>query len=235
MVTGYTSAATISDSTGSIIPISGNFVNGVLSQSVSVCTAITNDVITISNVDAIITSTSFSVTPGPIDSIALSPITSPQIAGSPFTFTATAQDACGNTITGFNQGAALSDTTGTLSLTTATFSGGYLTATAEVFKAYLGNVITITSQGKTVISNPFTVEAGGPDHFFSQSIGPQQAGMPFTVTFTARDLYDNFVSSFSGAAVSQIHLLRYPRIRGVSQEGISLKQLQFAKPPHWIL
>jgi len=199
----YTPSALIFDLTGSIYPTTGNFVNGLLSQSVSVCTTTATDQILVTTLDANILSTSFAVNPGlsgPFDSMAVQSISSPLVAGSFFTITATARDACGNIVTGFNQGATLSDTTGTLSFTQATFSGGYLTVTAQVFKAFAGNVITISSQGKSAITNPFTIEAGGLDHFSSESIGPQQAGVAFTVTFTARDLYENFISSFAGPA-----------------------------------
>jgi len=199
----YTPQALILDLTGSIYPTTGNFVNGLLSQSVSVCTTTATDQILVTTLDANISSTSFAVNPGlagPFDSMVVESISSPLVAGSLFTITATARDACGNLIAGFNEGVILSDTTGTLSFTQATFAGGYLTVTAQVFKAFAGNVITINCQGKSAITNPFTIEAGGLDHFSSESIGTQQAGVAFIMTFTARDLYENFISSFAGPA-----------------------------------
>jgi hypothetical protein len=203
--TNYAGPATLNDLSGSISPTStGTFTNGLCTVSVIVTKATTNDVITATDpsTDNTGSSGSFTVSPAGLASFTISAISNPQIADTGFSVTITAYDQYGNVATGYIGPATLSDLSGTLSPTTATFTAGVWTSSSvTITKAYTADAITVTATSEvTVTSNSFNVVAGKLDHFAFNPIGQQIAGTAFTVTITAEDMSDNVVTNYTGSA-----------------------------------
>ena len=69
-------------------------------------------------------SNTFTVSPGALATFVFSSISSPQTAGTPFSVTILAQDANGNDIATYAGPATLTDTSGSISPITATFTAG---------------------------------------------------------------------------------------------------------------
>jgi hypothetical protein len=103
--------------------------------------------------------------PGSLHHFAFDPIPSPQTAGEPFSVTITAQDAHGNTVTGYTGTATLTDTTGTLSPTTSgAFVSGVWTGSVSVAQAAAD--VSITAQdGVAGASNVFEVMSPEPTEY----------------------------------------------------------------------
>ena len=99
------------------------------------------------------------VIPGALHHFALSTVNSPQVVGSPFPLTITAQDQFGNTATGFTGTTNLAVSAGsTISpATTGSFIGGVWNGNATVSGAGAGRIITAISGTVSGTSNPFDV------------------------------------------------------------------------------
>lgn len=206
-VTGFNGTVSLSDPTGTLNPsTSSNFVSGVLaSQAVSITKAASNVSITASSGGKTGTSNTFSVFPNALDHFALSSIASPQVAGSAFPLTITAQDAYGNTVTGFTGTVTLSLNSGTLAPTTSgAFSSGVRTESVTVLSSGNGKVITVDDgAGHTGSSGAFDVNPGPLDHFVitatdGSNISDQKVGESFSIRIEARDAWDNVVTGFTG-------------------------------------
>ena len=135
-----------------------------------------------------------------IDHFAISAIASPQTAGTAISgITLTAQDINNNTITGFSGTVTYSGTAG-VSGTSPAFTAGRLTG-VSVTPTLAGSSRTfiVTAYGKTG-SSSFNVNPGALDHFGISTISsPQTAGTAITgITLTAKDLYNNTVTGFTG-------------------------------------
>ncbi|HEU4996224.1 MAG TPA: invasin domain 3-containing protein [Gemmatimonadaceae bacterium] len=139
---------------------------------------------------------------------AISAITTPQVAGTPFTFTITAQDAFDNTVTSFD-GAGntvdISGEPGTVVLgepvTSGVFTNGVLAGQAvTVTSAGLARAVQVVRSGgtETALSNDFDVVAGAAHHLsFVDGPTQTQAGATITpaVTVEVRDQFDNVVEA----------------------------------------
>jgi fibronectin-binding autotransporter adhesin len=147
------------------------------------------------------TSASFTVNAGALDHFAINTISSPQIAGSTFSATITAQDVNNNTVTSFTSTAAMTTNAGTISpATSSAFTAGVLTESFYVTQAGVSKTITATASGKTGTSNTFTVHPGTINNFLVEAagggaIGTQTAGSSFNIQVTARDQYNNTLSA----------------------------------------
>ncbi len=205
-VANYAGSATLTDFSGSIGPIStGAFTNGVWTGQVTITKAWTNDVITVADSSSSAAGQSglFTVNPGALATFAFSAISSPQIAGTSFSVTITAQDAYGNTITTYTGPATLTDLSGSVSPASATFTAGVWTSQVTVTKAWTNDVITVadSSSSATGQSGQFNVNPGALASFaFGTISSPQIAGTSFPVTITAQDAYGNTVTSYTGPA-----------------------------------
>ncbi|MDI6832183.1 MAG: DUF5719 family protein, partial [Actinomycetota bacterium] len=144
----------------------------------------------------------YTLTDGPLHHFDLSPVASPQRAGVPFTVTVTARDACGNPIPFYTGPAGLSSTAGALiPASTGTFSGGSWTGQVTVVGTGEGVRIRAVDGAAAGESNPFRVDPGPLHHFdLSPVASPQRAGVPFTVTVTARDACGNPIPFYTGPA-----------------------------------
>ncbi len=138
---------------------------------------------------------------GALDHFAISPISSPQNAGTPITgITLTAQDAHNNTVTNFSSTVTYGGTAG-ITGTSAAFTLGQLTGVSVTpMVAGSGMTFTVSASGKTGTST-FNVNPAGLDHFLISPIpSPQTAGIPITgITLTAQDVFNNTLTSFGSS------------------------------------
>ncbi|NOZ60077.1 MAG: hypothetical protein GXO74_00195, partial [Calditrichaeota bacterium] len=205
VVDDFSGTVDLSDLTGTIEPqVSSNFVNGMWSGNVLVRQATSNDVITVTRTSGTENgqSNAFDVISSQVDTFVISSISSPQTAGAQFTITITAKDADLNTVTSFSGTANLSDLSGTISpQTTGNFSNGVWTGQVSITKSYSSNQIFVNALGESGVSNYFNVAPNALDHFEIQPVNsPQIAGTAFSITITARDAYENKITSFTHAA-----------------------------------
>jgi len=168
------------------------------------------------------TSPSIQVTASAPNHFSFNTITSPQIAGAPFSVTIRAVDSGGNTVTGYAADAILTANTGTASITPSqiTFTAGVWTGLVTCKGA--GGSVALTcadysAPPKIGSSNSFVVNPG--PFFGLQVILPgesamggttsgksgtptnQTAGTPFTTTVRAVDQYWNLVSGVNDRIV----------------------------------
>ena len=161
------------------------------------------------------TSAAVQVVPDAADNFAIAAITSPQVAGIPFTVTIRAVDASGNTVFDYAGDAVLGANTGsgTSTPTLITFSAGVWSGPVTLFSAGSSVRLTCTdfsSPPRTGTSvnitvNPATVaklqvllpgEVAKPGTADGKDGTPnnQMAGTPFPITVRAVDAYWNVVS-----------------------------------------
>lgn len=102
---------------------------------------------------------------GVIDHFAFEPISSPQPTQQLINVKITAQDQYNNTVTTFNNTAALSDLSGTISPTqTTNFSSGTWSGYVSISQVYTQDIIKATSGTTTGSSSPFDVTSNILDH-----------------------------------------------------------------------
>ncbi len=200
-VTGFSGTVSLSTTAGTISPnISGAFVNGVRTESVTLTQAGSGKIISVDDGSSHTgTSNTFTVNPGVLHHFAIANIVT-QTAGTAFNITLTAQDANNNTVTGFTNTVSLSTTAGTISpMTSGAFTAGTRTESVTVTQAGSGKTIMANDgSGHTGTSNSFTVNPGALHHFAISNISTQTAGTAFNVSLTAQDANNNTVSSFTG-------------------------------------
>jgi hypothetical protein len=122
-------------------------------------------------------------------------------AGVTHLVTVTAEDAHGNTVTGY---------AGTVAITSSG-SKAILPANAELTNGVGSFIVTLVTAGSQSITatdtanssltgsqTGITVNAAGLDHFIFNTVGTQTDDSPFSITVTAVDLYGNTVTSYSG-------------------------------------
>ncbi|RMD94145.1 MAG: hypothetical protein D6813_02825 [Calditrichaeota bacterium] len=119
-------------------------------------------------------------------------------AGASFQINGTALDVYENVQDDFNGVASLSDLTSTISPTTMTFTSGLAAANVKITLARTNNTITVNFNNKTGITAPFDVVPAALHHFTFDPIStPQIAGVPFPITVTAQDTFNNVIDSFN--------------------------------------
>ncbi len=203
-VTSFTNAVNLSDDTNTIFPQStGNFSSGQWSGNVQI-TKSQNDV-TLTAIRQTVTgqSNKFNVEPGALDHFAIATIGT-KAAGVPFAISVTAQDFHNNRITSFNGAVRIQDLTGTISPTNSgIFDLGQWTGDVTITQVRMDDRITVTNTSgvQTGTSNNFDVVAGNIDHFDVSTIAsPKTAGVPFSVTITAKDANNATVTDYTGTA-----------------------------------
>ncbi|MDZ7377130.1 MAG: hypothetical protein ONB13_10960, partial [candidate division KSB1 bacterium] len=200
LVTSFNGTASISDLTSSITPkTTGSFTGGQWSGSVTITKSRAGNTITASSAGKTGTSNAFNVDPAALDHFRLSSITSPQVAGTAFSITITAEDAYNNKATSFTGTVNLSDNSGSITPSVSSaFSSGEWTGNVTITKSITDNVIQVTGAGKTGQSNGFNVIAASLHHFVLGTITTQSAGSPFAISVTAQDNYGNTATQFTG-------------------------------------
>jgi hypothetical protein len=203
-VQGFDGNVSFEDTTGSISPpVSDYFIGGVLTQEVRIGVPTQSTTITVSDgAGHTGQSNAFAVEPSyaGVVGYTIDLIPTPQVAGSSFTITVRAVDDAGETVKGFNGYVNISDTTGTVSPSTSgSFNNGVLTLSITITKSFNNVKISVQdTAGNQGISNPFDVIPGPLDHFAIANIPDQRINVPFTISVTAVDAYNNIVTGFNG-------------------------------------
>src|SRR5665647_236564 len=124
-----------------------------------------------------------------------------QTAGASFNITISAKDASNNTLTNFVGTNSLNVSTGTISpSSTDVFSKGVWTGSVTLTSASSGVTLFTTGSGMSGTSNSFIANSGALNRFtFSPISSPQTAGSDFSITVTAKDAYNNIVTSYIGS------------------------------------
>ncbi len=153
----------ISDLSESISPaLSGNFIDGVWTGEVAICTNYPDDIISVDDgAGHTGGSNQFNVNPSGapgVDHFLFHFIPTPQIVSQAFTITVEALNACGELVSNYNVAALISDLSGSISPATGNFSSGLLEIVVNISSTYANDTITITSGVKSATSNPFDVE-----------------------------------------------------------------------------
>ncbi|HUU00923.1 MAG TPA: Ig-like domain-containing protein [Myxococcota bacterium] len=200
---GFAGTVNLSDSSGTLDPaISGPFVAGQHSESMSVTGAIGADLLTADDGSGHAgQSNPFAVLPGPVDHFEIGPVTSPQAAGIPFNLSLTARDAYANIASSFVGSVDITDSSATLlPAQSGVFAAGLRDENIAITQARQDIVVSINDgQGHAGQSNPFQIAAGPLDHFDVGPV-PERVGIsaPFAVPLWARDSYGNLVTVFAG-------------------------------------
>ncbi|MBN1155155.1 hypothetical protein JXB12_09590 [candidate division KSB1 bacterium] len=199
-VDGFTGNVNLSDLTGTITPkTSGNFVNGVWTGDITITKSYINNRVTVYGSGRSGESNLFNVVANSVHHFTFGTIESPKTAGQNFNITITAKDQFENTVTSFTNVLTLSDATGTITpTTTGNLTGGQITQSVVITKSANDVSITASDGSKTGSSNGFNLVAASLDHFNIASIGTQAAGAQFPISVTARDMYNNIRTQFSG-------------------------------------
>jgi fibronectin-binding autotransporter adhesin len=129
--------------------------------------------------------------------ISPSPITGTYIAGTPITnITLIAQDANNNTVTSYSGPVTFGGTAGVVG-SSANFVNGVRTG-VSITPVVAGTNRTLTlvnATGKTGSTTISTILPATLDHYAVDFARPVYAGVPFSVTVTAKDTYDNITTN----------------------------------------
>jgi hypothetical protein len=130
------------------------------------------------------------------------------VAGTPFSVTVTALDACDDVVTSYSGTVHFTTTDGGAGATVPadyTFTGGDAGVhqfTGGATLVTVGNqTITATDTASATVagtSDPIAVSSGGATGFTVTAPAAATAGVPFTVTVTARDQFGNVASGYTG-------------------------------------
>ncbi|MDO9026959.1 MAG: hypothetical protein Q7U87_03665, partial [bacterium] len=131
---------------------------------------------------------------------AFDPIATPETVGVAFAAGIRALDSLGALMTGYNGTALISDLTGTVSPVMVTFAGGLASPSLTISDTLRGNFLVIDDGIANDTSGLFDVVNSGLHHFAFDSIGMQLKDVPFAVSISARDFFDDTVTTFTGQA-----------------------------------
>ncbi|MEW6617977.1 MAG: FG-GAP-like repeat-containing protein [bacterium] len=216
----FTRTVTLIDLSNSLKPTqTTSFINGMWDGFGSITVRGTTS-ITVIYGDIRGTSNPFWVCGGEVEYFVISTITT-QTAGISFPLSIKAYDRWRNIADMFNSSAALTDTSRTISPTkTTNFSLGIWDGTVSITRAGT-TAIMASYQGKTGTSNPFFITPSSLDHFLIGTITNQTAGIDFPVVITAKDTYNNTVTSFTDKVeLKDTSLTLKPKISDSFSAGI---------------
>ena len=203
IVSSFNSTVALTDLSGSLQAVPGNFNAGVLAnQSVIITKSKQDNYITATDPVTSITGPSnlFNVVPGNLAKFFINPI-SDQTSGEAFPITVIAQDNNDNTVSNFTSKVTIEDNSNSINRSLSDeFAGGIWTGDVKISLPEANNVITVTKVAgtETGFSNAFNVTEGGLHHFTVDNISsPQVAGTQFSITIRAKDKEGNTLSSFS--------------------------------------
>jgi len=199
-VTSYTGNGSLTYSAGTITPTNTNdFSNGVWTGTVKVTKSANSAYLSYSDGSHSGNSASFNVVPDVISSVAITPNTATVNLQQSQQFNAKAYDAYNNEITtGITYAWTINDSSfATISPTNA--SSTNLSATTKAGATYLNVTANEASSSLTQTNSVMvTVAPGALDHFtFDPISSPQPTQELIQVKITARDQYDNTVTSFN--------------------------------------
>jgi len=123
---------------------------------------------------------------GELDHFTISPISSPQTVGVPFSITITAKDNQEKTVTSFTGKTTLSDSTGTINPTiTGNFTSGVWTGSVTISQATEADTIVATYEGKKGISNQFKVKQAESVRIITEYLPEGTVGVSYSQTLQA--------------------------------------------------
>lgn len=200
----YSGPGTVTDLSGTV-NTGVTFSSGGATGSVTVTIAYPSDRILVNAGGKTGQSNLFNVEApaGPtLDHFNIATVTSPQIAGTPYSITVTAIGSDGNTLTSYVGNPALSSSSWASNQFLGAFSSG--TKTGPVTSTIAGSTsISVADGSHTGASNSFTVNAGALHHFTitaqgGGSIGTQTVNVAYSITVTAKDANGNTVTGYIG-------------------------------------
>ena len=161
------------------------FTNGVTLMTVGTGVSVTaTDTVTGSIAGS---QTGIAVTRAGVVNVVISPSGSSVTAGSSKTYSATASDAYGNTW----------DVTSLTTWSISSDAGGFWSG--NVFTSAVAGSWTVTgTYASTSYTTVMTVNPAGLDHFTFNTFAPQTTGSPFSITITAKDMFNNTATSYAG-------------------------------------
>lgn len=177
-----------------------SMVNGVWNGTVTIFRAGASNSLTVTGSGKSSASVLFHVLAAPVNDFLLTINPGFKTAGISFPVLITARDRFGNTATGFTGTVHISDFSGSISPTISdVFSNGSHSQSITLTRAWNDNVITVDEgAGHSGRSTAFNVVSSTVDHFSIDPVGNQVAGVPFILTVTAQDRFNNTVLSFPG-------------------------------------
>ena len=209
--TAFTGTVVITGGAGTTLqgqPItSAPFVAGLLEPvSVTVTSAGAGKSITVTRTAGTETGTSnaFTVNAGALDNFLVEATgggaIGTQTAGTPFNVRVTARDIFNNTVPTFT-GTVTFTSTSTIAAgagPSAAFIGGVLASHSITLNTSGSHTITATGGGRNGTSAAFTVNPTAAVSFVVTGLATQAAGVPQTVSITARDVFGNTATSYTG-------------------------------------
>jgi adhesin/invasin len=193
-ITNYSGTATLSDETGTVSPTSAVFTAGVWSGPLVITESNADNHLTATAHSGAVTgeSSSFAVVPGALDHVTPSQSSFSLSLNTTQALTVQAFDVYGNEITGGTF--AWTTTIGSIPPTGSSvlYQAGTVAGTGNV--QVTGTVSAVSKQASISV----TITSLPVHHFTFASISQKVAGTSFQVTITARDEYDNTVTSYNG-------------------------------------
>jgi sugar lactone lactonase YvrE/F0F1-type ATP synthase membrane subunit c/vacuolar-type H+-ATPase subunit K len=196
-VTAFNSSVLLNDKSGTLTPSqSTNFSSGVWNGYVQISSVYTQNTITATS--GIITGVSnqFDVISNVLDHVVITPSSTSVTVGQTQAYSAQGYDAFGNAIVGLNYGWSVIGAIGSVSPASGvstTFTANSATGSGIVrVVATQGN---ITKQG----DSPTIIKAGALDHFMFTPIANTVAGEATYVTITAKDNFNNTITTFTNS------------------------------------
>jgi len=126
------------------------------------------------------------------------PIASPETVGVAFTVNISVHDSLDNPLTSYSGSALISDQTGSISPVMIAFAGGQATASVAISDTIRNDYIVVDDGQVQDTSGLFDVANSGLHHFAVDSIGMQIKNIPFAISLSARDFFDDTVTTFTG-------------------------------------
>lgn len=228
IVKSFTEFVTLSDGSGTISPNrTTNFTEGSWTGYVRIGGTYSQDVITSTYGIVTGTSNAFDVISNILDHIVITPSSGSVNAGNSQAFLAQGYDAFGNAIVGLSYGWSVIGAIGEVSPSAGfatTFVAG--TAVGNGFLRVTANQGAITKQADAAIN----VAAGTLDYFEITPMLDIVAGQPRYITITAKDRFDNTISSFNqSATLSDVFGGVLPTSTGPFAQGVWNGQVAFQK------
>ncbi len=194
----FTDQVTIADLSGTVTPnTSTNFVDGVWIGMVQIVNVYNRDSISVSYGTITGVSNQFDVISNLLDRVVITPSNATLVVGRSLGFSAQGYDSFGNAIIGLSYNWQVIGGIGTVDPTTG------LSVTFTASQAMGNGTLRVSSTQGTITKiadSAITIEAGSLDHFQYSTISDKVAGTSFYATITAKDVYNNTITSFNGTA-----------------------------------
>ena len=133
-------------------------------------------------------------------SFVFEPIATPETVGVAFPLGIRVLDSLGGLLGTYNGSVLIGDQTGTVNPFTVNFVNGLAAASVTVSDTLRSDFIVINDGLANDTSGLFDAVNSGLHHFTVDSIGMQIKDLPFAISLSARDFFDDTVTAFTGRA-----------------------------------